>query len=81
VTVELTLDADGLAHVPTCVELGRRRLARQGGGDKGPWTIDPAGFEEMRVAMAHNAEVLKANPALSRRLTIEAIERVRKGES
>lgn len=79
--MKLSLDADGLAHVPTCVELGRRRLARQTGGDKGPWTIDPAGYEEMRLAMAHNAEVLKANPALSRRLTSEAIERVRKGEA
>lgn len=78
--MELALDADGLAHVPTCEELGRRRLARQTGGDKGPWSIDPAGQEEMRVAMAHNAEVLKANPALAHRLEVEAIARARRGD-
>lgn len=77
--MELTLDADGLAHVPTCVELGRRRLARQSGGDTGPWIIEPAGYEEMRLAMAHNAEVLKADPVLRRRLEVEAVAAARKG--
>lgn len=77
--MELVLDADGLAHVPTCAELGRRRLARQTGGDSGPWIVESAGYEEMRVAMAHNAEVLKANPDLRRRLEVDAVARARRG--
>lgn len=62
-------DENGLVRVPTVEELAARGLARQQGGDT-RWTIVKAGYVEMRAAMAHNAEVLKADPALSRRLSL-----------
>lgn len=73
------VDADGLVHVPTVPELSQRGLARQltypvtdkrdgSVRNETRWEIDPAGYTEMRDAMIHNAEVLKADRALDDRL-------------
>lgn len=70
----LELDADGLAHVPTAEELSRRGLARIPAGSPA-WRIDPAGYELINAAMSHNADLLRANPALARKVTAAAFER------
>lgn len=70
----LALDADGLAIVPTTEELSRRGLARNVTGGSA-WHIEPAGYELIRAAMAHNAELIRANPTLARKVTAASFER------
>lgn len=70
----LELDADGLAHVPTVEELSRRGLARNVTGGTA-WHIEPAGYKLMNDAMAHNGDVLRANPALAQQVAAAAFKR------
>lgn len=67
----LDLRPDGLANVPSVKALASRGLARQRTADSA-WTIDDAGYDEMREAMAHNATILRGDTELRRRLEAAA---------
>lgn len=66
-----------LEHVPTVLELAAQGLARPVDGGSA-YRIEPAGQQLIYDAMKRNAERLKADPELARRVTLDATIRARK---
>lgn len=66
-----------LEHVPTVLELAARGLAFPAPGGGSAYRIEPEGYELMKAAMMRNAERLKADPDLRRRVERDSIVRGR----
>lgn len=63
-----------LEHVPTVLELAARGLARPVDGSA--YRLEPEGQELIHAAMKRNADRVKADPELRRRVEAHAITRI-----
>jgi hypothetical protein len=66
-----------LEHVPTVLELAAQGLAFPAPGGGSAYRIEPEGYRLMKEAMARNAERVKADPELGRRVEVAAVTRGR----